>query len=304
MEGRRDRSQVFFLLALAVLSALAIWFVEEERPRREQVALSATASVRRATTQGRQTVVARRAALTAAARYRSQIASTATARTNRIANAENRQTATELENVHLTATAVNRSTANAIALNRGATARIRTATAAPRLATSHARQTSAAHGRQTATDHARQTATDRARQTATDRAQQTATDRAVRFATSRARQQATASAQPTHTPTATATATIQPQPAETFYSNPGNPELNANIRTCPRFLQPNPCEIVGQLAYGSAISVVGEVEGDEYLDSTLWKVVEWNGRRLYIHASLLSREPPPALDDAGDGSSG
>lgn len=320
MGGQRDRSHVYFLLALAVLSALAIWFVEEERPRQEEVRMAA----RVASTQTHIRVVR----WTSTARVRQ----TVTQRAHSLATAEIRQSATVV---------------------------VRTATAESRLATSHARQTSAAHGRQTATafvrrqeiaanrqtevasyrgtaaaqDRPRQTmdagtqrtataavltTTARAQRRATARAQPTETPRRTaqrnatswaniqsataaaqgQTATSEARRTAlaaeyalTASAQPTHTPTSTPTAEIQPQAAEIFYVNQ---QAGVNARACPRH-ETDPCEIVAKFRYGTAVQVIGEAEGEVYLGSARWKIIEWGGRRLYIHASLLSREPPPVL---------
>ena len=316
MEGQGDRSQVYFLLALAVLSALAIWFVEE-RPRLEAVRMAPTHTARAytATVRARFTDTAQ---MRQTAATQARQTGTGPVNVHLTANAENRQTATAF--VQQNVRAANRHTATARAYRTSAAVYRRTAvnvltgTADAATATSRAivaRQTwtqraatSAAQARFTATVRTERTSVAamrhteaavlaptfaaRARQTVGARAQQTA---AAEYAL-------TASAQPTHTATATATAEIQLQVAEIFYVNQ---QAGVNARVCPRH-ETDPCEIVVKFRYGIAVRVVGETEGEVYLGSVLWKIIEWGERRLYIHASLLSREPPPPLGDAGGAS--
>ena len=324
MEGQRDRSQVYFLLALALLSALAIWFVEEERPRQEAVRMAATRT---------QIAVSRRAATTRARQIATtearQTAATTT-RTRQTATTRARQTATGPVNAHLTANAENRQTATAFAQQN-----VRAAN--PHTATARAYRTSAAVYRQTAVIaltgtadaatatsraiFARQTWTQRAatsaahvRSTATVRAERTSvaalrrTEAAALAPTFAARarqtvtarvQQTAAAASPTPSPPPSATLEYRPLAAEIFYVNQ---QAGVNARACPRHATA-PCEIVAKLRYGTAVRVVGEAEGEVYLGRALWKIIEWGGRRPYIHASLLSREPPPPLDDGAGAAS-
>lgn len=107
---------------------------------------------------------------------------------------------------------------------------------------------------------------------------------------------------PTRTPRPTATTVIRLQAAETYYVI----SRNANARPCPQHLDPgNPCSTAHQFNYRDSVTVVGEARGDVYQGSTLWKVIEHGNRRLFIHATLLSRnQPVPSVEENPGGSSG
>ena len=120
---------------------------------------------------------------------------------------------------------------------------------------------------------------------------------AVRTATARVRQTATALARPTRSPSPTTTAGFQPQAAETFYINR---LAGVNARSCPRH-QTNPCDITQKLAYGAAVAVVGEARGELFEGSTRWMVIESNDRLIYIHAALLSSNPPVSSEQTNSG---
>ena len=102
---------------------------------------------------------------------------------------------------------------------------------------------------------------------------------------------------PTNTPRPTAVPTRDTRTRETYYvSNFGG----ANVRECPRFS----CGSVTAFTYRSAVTVVGEVTGDVYEGSRRWKEVEYGGRVIYIHASLLSRNQPASPSQNNSGGSG
>ena len=111
---------------------------------------------------------------------------------------------------------------------------------------------------------------------------------------------------PTLAPTsrpATATLTFRPGPPETFYIfNAGG----ANARPCPHLTET--CASVRRFNYRDQVTVVGEVQGDEYQGSRRWKVVDYGNQLLYIHATLLSPNrpspDPPGGGTGGSGSSG
>lgn len=88
-----------------------------------------------------------------------------------------------------------------------------------------------------------------------------------------------------------ATATLTPAPARTFYVTGDY----ARIRECAS----TDCREVNQLPRGSSIQVVGEVQGDEANNSTLWYVLS-DGN--YVHSSTVSQTPPVQAQQSGGGS--
>ena len=259
-----------FILLLIALSALAIWFAEEERPRQEVAGLTATVSVRRATAQARRTATA--------VALDSRVRQTATAHA-RTVTARARQMAA----ARWTVTARARRTSVA-QINR-----------ARSTATARARQTAAARTWQTATAQAPRTATirswrtemavaqtSRARRTATALYQRTATERvrrtsmAVRFATVRARQTATALARANTIPTATVT------PAITQY-RVNYEDGRVNIRDCPSLS----CVVIHQFNYGTELDGLRIVEGELVSGESRWLEFLYQGQVLYVHISLV-----------------
>ena len=112
-KGGRGNGGLLIVVVLAVLSALAIWFVEGERPRMEEARVAATRTQiivarREATAQSRQ-IATTQARQTATTRARQ----TATTRARQTATTRARQTATT--RARQTATARARQTATAIA---------------------------------------------------------------------------------------------------------------------------------------------------------------------------------------------
>ena len=250
---------------------------------------------------------------TAHVRHQTATAVAPTTHALRTATALSRQTAaasrrTATAEAWQTAFAQRTSTAR---VRQTATAQVRTATAQALTATSFARQTAYAQQTTTAralqTSYAQRTATIQARlQTAyvqrTETAVALSTSHAQRTGTASVRQTATAQARAataiaSPTPTATAAIAIRLEAPETYYVNQ---QVGVNARECPRY-EANPCAIIEKIPYGMALTVVGEVDGEPYRGSTLWKVIEWNGQRLYIHASLLSLDRPaqPTQNDPG-----
>ncbi len=63
----------------------------------------------------------------------------------------------------------------------------------------------------------------------------------------------------------------------------------ANVRECTRL----DCAVLGQLAAGEAVSVIGESTGASATSGdTLWYLVDYQGREAYIYGDLLSANPP------------
>lgn len=103
----------------------------------------------------------------------------------------------------------------------------------------------------------------------------------------------TPSKTPTITPSATITDTVEPSPvtppptnapAVTYYVR-----ATANARAC----EYTTCDIVTKLSAGDVVQVVGAVEGESVSGDTTWQRVSYNGQIVYVHNSLVSRNPIP-----------
>ena len=215
-----------FILLLIALSALAIWFAEEERPRQEVAGLTATVSVRRATAQARRTATA--VALDSRVRQ-TATAHAPTAHAQRTGTARSGQTATT--RAGQTSTAQARQTATEQAQ--------RTATAQSITATARARQTATALLRHTATAHSQQTGTAVApttfvRHTVTARAQASATTHAQLTATVWARPTITVAARRAATAIALEYPDIQIEIQEVRSDNRLQLEARSNLRFAGR----------------------------------------------------------------------
>lgn len=109
------------------------------------------------------------------------------------------------------------------------------------------------------------------------------------------------------TATARPTATITNTPAPLPTSAPATVVLNqrnetrmiqstANIRPCPHTT--NDCERIAQLAPGSRITIIGDVQGDTVSGSTLWYVGTYEGKTVYVHSSLVAAPGVTSLPTA------
>ena len=89
----------------------------------------------------------------------------------------------------------------------------------------------------------------------------------------------------TATPRPTNTRAPTDAPVQTYYA-----AGNANLRICPQTT--NECRVAGTVSGGTALNVVGQVDGTLVSGSTLWLVLNHDGQRLYIHSSLATRQQP------------
>jgi PKD repeat protein len=96
----------------------------------------------------------------------------------------------------------------------------------------------------------------------------------------------------TVTPSALPSSTRTPRPtritrtpprsqSQTYYVNLGN---TANIRSCAR----RECGILATLSSCAAVTVLGEVRGENISGTNLWYEVDLDGQTAYIHSSLLA----------------
>jgi uncharacterized protein YraI len=72
---------------------------------------------------------------------------------------------------------------------------------------------------------------------------------------------------------------------QTYYTIDTN---SVNVRSQPR----RTADIIAQLPGNTAVTVVGEAEGELYAESTIWTIVRVEGERGYVHSSLLTTEVP------------
>lgn len=98
------------------------------------------------------------------------------------------------------------------------------------------------------------------------------------------------------TPSATITDTFTPTPApptlspaptdapsETWYT-----QRTANLRTCAK----TTCDQIAQLDGGIPINIIGYEQGEMYKGSDIWRIVDYNGQRVYVHSSLVAVNAP------------
>ncbi|MDX2140167.1 MAG: SH3 domain-containing protein [Chloroflexota bacterium] len=71
----------------------------------------------------------------------------------------------------------------------------------------------------------------------------------------------------------------------TFYTVDTN---SVNVRSQPR----RTADIIAQIPGNTAVTVVGETEGELYAQSSSWNIVRIDGERGYVHSSLLTTESP------------
>ena len=90
---------------------------------------------------------------------------------------------------------------------------------------------------------------------------------------------------PTRLPSATPTATVEPSATATLQSMfvETRNNLGANARACPR----TTCDILVTLRPDAEIQALGQVEGEQVYDSTLWIQFDFNGEMAYIHSELV-----------------
>lgn len=99
---------------------------------------------------------------------------------------------------------------------------------------------------------------------------------------------------PSNTPTATNTATITntPQPTNTTLPSTTTYYINSsgsvNTRECPQ----TTCARVISLSSGEAIQVISVVSGEIVSGIDKWYEATYQGRTIYVHSSLASRNKP------------
>jgi uncharacterized protein YraI len=73
--------------------------------------------------------------------------------------------------------------------------------------------------------------------------------------------------------------------SSTYYTVDTN---SVNMRSQPR----RSANIIAQIPGNTAVTVVGETEGELYAESTIWNSVRVDNLRGYVHSSLLTTEVP------------
>jgi len=81
--------------------------------------------------------------------------------------------------------------------------------------------------------------------------------------------------------------TLPPQPTsappETWYT-----VSTANLRSCAS----TDCDQIIQLSGGMMVTIIGYEQGESYKGSDIWRIVDYNGQRLYVHSSLVAVNAP------------
>lgn len=111
--------------------------------------------------------------------------------------------------------------------------------------------------------------------------------------------QSTAAATATTTATPTATATMLPNATMRWRmtataANPSIWYVASAQRINVRAGASTDAEVIGQLNPGDQVPVYGQVTGGSVNGNTTWYEIEVQGRRAFVHSSLLSRTRPAA----------